>query len=170
MTTWWRQTMGRGLVLLVLSVGACEEPDLSVPTDSQAQAYFADTQGVTVEVGGNVALVTVDQPFQQLRSGGSLWAKVGPYVYLFSDATEQLFKDFGGLAAVRVTTRTGSRQERVATALLARNGLNDLTWRRARNIAGRARLEGTARPSLLEDLVRWGEDHTEFEYSPRWVR
>ena len=156
--------------LLALSAGACQEPDLSLPTTSEAQAYFADTQRVTVEVGGNVAVVTVEQPFQQLRRGGTLWAKVGPYIYLFSGATEQLFQDFDGLAAVRVTTRTGSLKERVATALLARDGLNDLTWRRARNIAGRARLEGTAQPSLLEDLVIWGEDHTEFEYSARWVR
>lgn len=169
MTVGWRQTMGVGLGLLALSVGACEEPDLTVPTDSEAQAYFAETSSVTVEMGGNVLVVNVNQPYQQLRRGGALWARVGPYVYLFSTTTEQLFSDFGGLAGVRVTTRTGSRQERVATALLARNGLNDLTWRRARNIAGRARLEGTKRPSLLEDLVMWGEDHTEFEYSPRWV-
>ena len=89
--------MGGGLGLLALSVGACEQPDLSLPTGAEAQAYFANTQGVTVEVGGNVALVTVDQPFQQLRSGGSLWARVGPYVYLFSDATEQLFRRLGHL-------------------------------------------------------------------------
>lgn len=140
-----------------------------MPTEAQAQAYFAETSGITVEVGGNVVVVNVNQPFQQLRRGGALWARVGPYVYLFSTATEQLFSDFGGLAGVRVTTRTGSRQERVATALLVRNGLNEVRWRRARNIAGRARLEGTKRPSLLEELVQWGEDHTEFEYSSRWV-
>ncbi len=169
MTIRWRQTMGVGLGLLVLSVAACEEPDLTVPTEAQAQAYFAETPGITVEVNGNVVIVKVNQPFQQLSRGGALWARVGPYVYLFTTTTEQLFSDFSGLAGVRVTTRTGSRQERVATALLARNGLNDLTWRRARNIAGRARLDGTERPSLLEDLVLWGEDHTEFEYSPRWV-
>ncbi len=165
----WRQTMGVGLGLLALSLGACEESDLTVPTQAQAQAYFAETPGITVEVGGNVVTVNVNQPFQQLRRGGALWARVGPYVYLFSTSTEQLFSDFGGLAGVRVITRTGSRQERVATALLARNGLNEVTWRRARNIAGHARLEGTKRPSLLEALVQWGEDHTEFEYSARWV-
>ena len=169
MTIRWRQMMGMGFGILALSVAGCEEPDLTVPTESEAQAYFAETPGVTVEVGGNVVVVKVNQPYEQLRRGGALWARVGPYVYLFSTTTEQLFKDFGGLGGVRVTTSTGSRQERVATALLARNGLNELTWRRARNIAGRARLEGTKRPSLLEDLVLWGEDHTEFEYSARWV-
>ena len=169
MTIRWRQMMGMGFGILALSVAGCEERDLTVPTESEAQAYFAETPGVTVEVGGNVVVVKVNQPYEQLRRGGALWARVGPYVYLFSTTTEQLFKDFDGLGGVRVTTSTGSRQERVATALLARNGLNELTWRRARNIAGRARLEGTKRPSLLEDLVLWGEDHTEYEYSARWV-
>ncbi|GMR14276.1 MAG: hypothetical protein BMS9Abin29_2521 [Gemmatimonadota bacterium] len=169
MTIHWGQTLGVGLGLLALSLGGCEKSDLTVPTEAQALAYFAETPGITVEVGGNVLTVKVDQPFQQLRRGGALWARVGPYVYLFTTTTEQLFNDFGGLAGVRVTTRTGSRHEFVATALLARNSLNDLTWRRARNIAGRARLDGTERPSLLEDLVQWGEDHTEFEYSTRWV-
>ena len=165
----WRQTITTGLGVLVLMGAACEQSELVVPTESEAQAYFAETQGITVEVGGNVVVLNVDQPFQQLRRGGSLWARVGPYVYLFSSGTERLFNDFGGLAAVRVNTRTGTRQERVATALLLRDGLNQLTWRRALNISGRARLEGTEQPSLLEELVRWGEDHTEYEYSERYV-
>ncbi len=161
--------MGMGLAFLALSVGGCEEPDVTVRSESLAQAYVAETPGVTGVVGGYVVVVKVNQPYQQLSRGGALWARVGPYVYLFSTTTEQLFKDFGGLGGVRVTTSTGSRRQRVATALLARNGLNELTWRRALNIAGRARLDGTKRPSLLEELVQWGEDHTEFEYSARWV-
>ena len=119
MTIRWRQMMGMGFGILALSVAGCEERDLTVPTESEAQAYFAETPGVTVEVGGNVVVVKVNQPYEQLRRGGALWARVGPYVYLFSTTTEQLFKDFGGLGGVRVTTSTGSRQERVATALLA---------------------------------------------------
>ncbi len=169
MTRRWRHALGAGFGTLALFVTACEGPGLSVPTESEAQAYFAGTSGVTVEISGNVVVVNVNQPFQQVRRGGSLWAKVGPYIYLFSGETERLFTDFSGLAGVRVITRTGVRQEPVATVLLARGALTDVTWRRAKNIAGRARLEGTQRPSLLEDLVRWGEDHTEFEYSARYV-
>ncbi len=169
MTRRWRHALGAGFGTLALFVTACEGPDLSVPTESEAQAYFAGTSGVTVEISGNVVVVNVNQPFQQVRRGGSLWAKVGPYIYLFSDETERLFTDFRGLAGVRVITRTGASRERVATVLLARGALTGVTWRRAKNIAGRARLEGTKRPSLLEELVRWGEDHTEFEYSARYV-
>ena len=53
--------------VFALTVAACEEPDLSVPTELEAQTYFAATHGVTVEVGGNVVVVNANQPFQQLR-------------------------------------------------------------------------------------------------------
>jgi hypothetical protein len=57
----------------------------------------------------------------------------------------------------------------VARALLTRAELTGVLWRRSLNIAGKARRDGTDRPSLLEDLVSWGEDHTDFEYSPRYT-
>jgi hypothetical protein len=119
-------------------------------------------------VAGNVAEITIAQSPQQLRRGGRIWAQVGPYIYLFSEPTVSLFRDYGGLAGVRVVTVVGNTE--VARALLPRTALNDLTWRRALNVAGRARLEGTERVSLLEDLTRFGEDHTEFEYNPRYTR
>jgi hypothetical protein len=59
-----------------------------------------------------------------------------------------------------------SEGSEVARALLARDALNDITWRRARHIAGLARRDGTRRPTLLEELVEWGEDHTEYSYNP----
>ena len=55
-------------------------------------------------------------------------------------------------------------------ALLLRGELSDLLWRRSMNIAGRARRDGTNRMTLLEDLVRWGEDHTTYEYNERYIR
>ena len=58
----------------------------------------------------------------------------------------------------------------VASALLSRGELSDLLWRRSLNIAGQARRDGTNRMTLLEDLVRWGEDHTEYEYNERYTR
>jgi hypothetical protein len=67
-----------------------------------------------------------------------------------------------------ITTAPGGTE--VARSLLLRDELNDLTWRRALNIAGVARRDGTEQPSKLEDLARWGEDHTEYEYNPRYVR
>jgi len=33
-----------------------------------------------------------------------------------------------------------------------------------------ARVGGTRRPVLLEALVEWGEDHTDFEYNTEFMR
>jgi hypothetical protein len=52
--------------------------------------------------------------------------------------------------------------------LLTRDELSGVLWRRSLNIAGQARRDGTERPALLEDLIRWGEEHTEYEYSARY--
>ena len=155
------------LAALVAS-GGCEPPDLSLPTAEDVASYYAYEGRLEVNLSGNVAEITVLQDGQQLRRGGTLWAKVGPYVFLFTEATQNLFADYGGLAGVRVITTAPGGTE-VARALLARDGLNELTWRRALNVAGVARRDGTDRPSRLEALVTWGEDHTEYEYNPRYV-
>ena len=157
-------------LLPVLLATACEPPpDLTLPTAEQAESYYQSVGDLQdVEVNGNVVVVVVRQPAEQLRRGGSLWAKVGPYIYLFSDETQRLFQDFNGLAAVRVITETGNGTT-VANALLARDALTDVLWRRSLNIAGQARRDGTQRITLIEDLIRWGEDHTTFEYNQRYV-
>ena len=98
-----------------------------------------------------------------------MWAKVGPYVYLFTEETESLLREYPGLSGVRVITRTDRDRAEVARAFLHRDSLNELTWRRARNIAGRARTEGTRRPVLLEKLVEWGQEHTEFGYNQEFI-
>ena len=161
-----------GLVLTsigLLGGAACEVSDLPVPSEVEARAHFATSSAMSFRVSGNVLEITVNQPFQQVRRGGTLWAKVGPYIYLFTQETESLLRAYPGLAGVRVITQTSRRDTEVARALLRRSQLNELTWRRAKNISGRARLEGTRRPTFLEDLVEWGEDHTEFEYSSDFV-
>jgi hypothetical protein len=157
-----------GLAVVAVLAAGCEEPDLSVPTEAEVAQYFEATRIHSTSVAGNVAEITVAQSPDQLRRGGRIWAQVGPYIYLFSSPTLSLFQDFGGLAGVRVVTIVGNTE--VARALLPRTALNELTWRRALNVAGRARLEGTDRVSLLEDLTRFGEDLTEFEYNPRYTR
>jgi hypothetical protein len=163
---------GGGIVagfILVPLLGSCEEPDLTVPTAEQVASYYTYEGQLTTEMSGNVVEITIRQPGNQLRRGGTIWAKVGPYIFLFSSPTQQLLQDFGGLAGVRVITTAPGGTE-VARSFLLRDELNDLTWRRALNIAGVARRDGTEQPSKLEDLVRWGEDHTEYEYNPRYVR
>ena len=66
------------------------------------------------------------------------------------------------MSGVRVITHTGRNEAEVARAFLHRDSLNEITWKRARNIAGKARTGGTKRPVLLEELVEWGQAHTEF--------
>lgn len=158
-----------GLLPAALALGACAEEELVVPTAEQVAGYYTSSSITGVDMKGNVAEVTVRQDAAQLRRGGSMWARVGPYVYLFSQSTQDLFRDFNGLAGVRVVTRVGDAE--VARALLARDALNDITWKRALNVNGLARRDGTARPALIEDLIEYGEDHAaEHEYNARFVR
>jgi hypothetical protein len=116
---------------------------------------------------GNVVEVMVQQPAAQLQRGGQLWARVGPYIYLFSPATRAVIDTFAGIAGVRVVTLVGGAE--VARALLVRDRLNEFGWRRARAVLSRALREGTARPTTLQQLVEFGEEHTEFSYSPVYV-
>ena len=157
-------------VSLLLAPLGCEEANFSLPSESEAGAHYASASDLSVRVSGNIVELTVDQPIRQVRRGGSLWAKVGPYIYLFTGETETLLREYPGLSGVRVITRTGGDQKEVARAFLHRDSLNELTWRRARNIAGKARTEGTRRPALLEELVAWGQEHTEFGYSEEFVK
>jgi hypothetical protein len=148
---------------------ACTAPaDRTLPTREQVLSYYQSDRDLEAEITGNVAVLKVAQSPEQLRRGGTLWAKVGPYIFLFSEETRRLLTDFDGLGAVRVITTVGGVE--VANALLAHEELNDVLWARSLNIAGRARLEGTDRMTLLEDLVEWGEARTEFTYNERFTR
>lgn len=150
------------------SLAGCGGPsDLALPKAEDVESYYESQTGLEAELVGNVAVITVAQSPLQLRRGGSLWAKVGPYVYIFTEETYQLLEDYPGLAAVRVVTRVGGAE--VANALLLRDELSGVLWRRSLNIAGQARRDGTGRVTLLEDLVEWGEEHTEFTYNTRYT-
>jgi len=155
-------------LVLLLGPAACEPspPDLVLPDASEVEAYYETERRLEAEVSGNVVEVRVDQPAEHLRRGGTLWAKVGPYVFVFTEATRGLFEDYPGLAAVRVVTRLPDGSE-VARAMLVRDELSDVQWRRALNIAGKARGEGPL--GRLDELVRWGEEHTTFEYNPTYA-
>lgn len=157
-------------VLLALAMAGCaEDTEWPLPSTDEVAEYYSYDGQLQVALNGNVAEVTVTQPAAQLRRGGALWAKVGPYVVLFSEPTFQLLEDHPGVGGVRVITKVAGGPE-VARALLPRNALTGVLWRRTLNIAGKARRDGTRHPTLLEDLVEWGEDHTEFEYNERYTR
>jgi hypothetical protein len=160
-----------GGIALALASGCGPPPDLPVPTAEQVRDFYQIRGNFDVEMNGNVAEVTVTQAADQLRRGGSTWAKSGPYIYLFSEATRDLFDAWPGLAGVRVTTRPASGREMVATAFLRRDTLNPLTWSRALNASGLARRDGSTNPGRMAELVRYGEQIAdEHEYNPRYTR
>ncbi len=155
------------LLAAALVATACNDvaPGEGLPDpDSAAVRYGSGVEG---EIRGNVLQLEV--PFgDELRRGGPIWARGGPYFYLFTGATRDLFEENPQLAGVRVITRTPDGEE-VARATLERGRLREHEWNRARNLAGRAQLEGTERPRLVEQLVFFGEDHTEHEYNEDFV-
>lgn len=143
---------------------ACAGDEGRLPTTNDlAGLYGGDAE---LRLNGNVVDVRVVQDPQQIRHGGALWARVGPYIFLFSPQTKEVFDLYPGVAAVRV--RTFSSNQRLAEAMLRRDELNSVTWREAIQKVADARLEGTRNPGHLDALVRYGEDHTQFEYAARF--
>jgi hypothetical protein len=139
------------------------------PSADEITPYYDGHGGLLgVEMSGNVVELRVRQPYDQLHRGGSLWARVGPFVYLFTPATRQVFRDFPGVAAVRVVTVVADGSE-VARAMLRRDALNDVRWRRSLNILGHALQEGHDNPRRLEELTDWGERYADFSYNPDFV-
>ena len=157
------------LVALTVAVsGGCRgELPPQLPTNSEVRNLYGPTADVLIK--GNVVDVQVVQENAQLRRGGQVWAKVGPYIYLFSPPTQKLFELFPGLAGVRVRTVDESGTW-VADALLRRATLNSVTWKTAMLKSAKARSEGTKRPSYIIDLTRYGEEHTDYKYNPKYVR
>ena len=146
---------------LALAGSACRR-EWTLPTESELREIYG--AGVSARVTGNVAEIVVRQPREHLRRGGSLWARVGPYIYLLSPQTRELFERYPDLAAVRVITRLPDGRE-VARGTLVRDTLPEGLWPRAIELAARARLEGSEHPQRLDDLVRWGERYVRYRYS-----
>lgn len=143
--------------------------DLTLPDIAEVRRIYRENglEG-TISYDGNVVQIRVRQPASQLQRGGSLWARVGPYIYVFNPGTRAVFEAHPGIAAVRAVTLNGAGRE-VARATLLATELSDVLWRRTLNILGHAVNEGTRRPQLLLDLVEWGEQHTTFRYNRRYV-
>ncbi len=159
-----------GAFALLAGLAACGgRKQGELPSLTAARAAYAQSTGVdSVRLNGNVLEYWIRQPPEQLRRGGSLWARVGPYIYLFTPATRQLFDRYDGLAGVRIITQ-GPGGKTVAQALLPRDTMSDVKWRRSLNILGHALQEGTKQPTRLEDLIDWGERNTRFEYNPEFL-
>lgn len=161
------------LFALLLLTAGCDRifpgrADLTLPDEATVQTYY-QRHGFAAEYrySGNVLEVVVQQPADQLRRGGALWARVGPYIYLFTPATRELLERHAGIAGVRVITKVDDVE--VARALLVRDALNELTWGRASIVLSRALEQGTERPSTMDALARFGEEITTHEYNPAYV-
>jgi hypothetical protein len=160
--------LGLGLLIVALTgAGGCEaEPLRELPSEAALDSVYGER--VDISLNGNVVELVVTQDSDQLSRGGSVWAKAGPYIYLFTPQTQELLQAYGGIGGVRVTTLDANGQL-IARALLERGALNSVTWPGAINVAGRARVEGTQRPQTMVNLAEYGEEHTSFEYSQRYV-
>ncbi len=171
---YWNGRLGTALITLTIGLGGCErlgfqQAERLLPDQVEAAGFYQNFEGITaVELSGNVVVLRVKQPTSQLKRGGSLWAQVGPYIYLLSPGTRDLLQAFTGVAAVRVITYTDQDDE-VARAMLVRDTMSEYQWRRSIHLLGLALKEGTTAPSRLTDLVRWGEQYTDFNYSPTYV-
>lgn len=158
-----------GLLIVGSMVPAACRPERS--NDALPPAAVLDTVyggRVDVSLNGNVVEVRVTQDASQLRRGGSVWAKAGPYIYLFTPQTRDLFVNFGGVGGVRVTT-TDASGDLIARAMLERNTLTSITWKKAINTASKARVDATTKPQTMVDLAEYGEEHTSYEYGRKYV-
>jgi hypothetical protein len=161
-------------LVMLTAAGACDriwpqKPDLSLPAIADVRAIYRANGLDRAEIAynGNIVEVRVTQPPDQLRRGGSLWARVGPWIYLLTPGTRKVFQDFAGIAAVRVITTAGRKE--VARATLRNGALSEVLWRRTLNILGHALQEGTRSPARLQELAEWGERYGEYEYSADYV-
>jgi hypothetical protein len=153
-------------------LSACQVPGRSdvppPPAAGELEGHWSYAGGVEVEITGNVARVSVVVDPAPFAGGGDLWAKGFAYLFLFSPGTKDALDAHPGLGGVRVVT-LHPNGDVMSEALLSRGTLNPYTWQRALSIAGQARRDATERPGRMRDLVQWGEDHTEFEYNPRYI-
>lgn len=156
--------------LLVVLLPGCEREgaERPVPAAEELVRHWEYAGPLSVEVSGNVAQISVTIDPADYARGGDLWAKAFPYIFIFSPGTREAFREHPGLGGVRVMTLHPGG-DIMAQALLERGTLAENTWRRALNVAGRARQEGTERPGYMSDLVHFGEDHTDFQYNPSYI-
>ena len=143
--------------------GGTEEPVM--PAAAEVQSLYG--AAVEPEVSGNLVRLRVPMP-TGFERGGTLWARSGPYFYLFTTATRDIFATHPDVAAVEVVAVTEEGEE-VARARLLSSTLNGITWPQAIAYASHAQAEGTQRPVLVDRLVRYAEERTEYTYNPEFI-
>jgi hypothetical protein len=160
------------LLIAAAALSGCDrifpQRDLTLPDLETVRRTYA-SHGLTAEFrySGNVLEMVIEQPVDQIRRGGPLWARVGPYIYVFSPGTRELFDEYVGLAGVRAITVAEGTE--VARALLVRDALNEISWPRSRAILAEALDQGTERPSTMDRLAKFGEQYTDYSYNRQYV-
>lgn len=158
MRSWWMVPM----VLAVL--GGCAGEGTTEPVLPEPEPVAAWFGGSTrVILSGNVLEIRGEMDPDHLRRGGRIWQRSGPYFYLFNVQVRDLLRDYPDLAAVRaVTYGPGGRE--IARAMLYRDRLSAIQWKEALARASLAQTQGTERPRRIEELIYYGEQHTEYAY------
>lgn len=141
--------------------GTSSERGWELPAAEEVAEWFGED--IEVAFDGNVLDIRGTMGPDVLRRGGRIWARGGPYFYLFNVHVQQLLIDYPDIAGVRATTLTEAGEE-IAVVTLLRSDLNEIRWREALARASLAQREGTDNPRLVERLIRFGEDHTEYRY------
>lgn len=143
---------------------SCADQDREwvLPDPEEAAAWFGEDAEATIS--GNVLELRGTMEGDFIRRGGRIWIRSGPYFYLFNVHVQGLLRDYPDLVAVRAITYSADGQE-LARATLHRGELSEYQWREALARASLAQTQGTESPRRVEELIRYGEDHTEFRYS-----
>ncbi len=151
-------------VLWLAGAAGCDSgpATMELPSTSEVTEWYGE--GTSADFNGN--LLEIKGPMQDdyIRRGGRLWARSGPYFFLFNVHVRDLMQNYPDIAAVRVTAVTEAGEE-IAVATLLRDDMNEYRWREALARSSLAQREGTRNPRLVERLITFGEDHTEFRYS-----
>lgn len=160
-----RRRLVLGLAVQVAAFAAgCQDAgqrDWTLPErDSIAEWFGEDTE---VRLNGNVVEIEGEIDPEFLRRGGSLWAHASPYFYLFNVHVRDLVVEYPDVAAVRAIVYRGD--DELARATLRTGEMSAFQWREALARSSRAQREGTEHPRFLSELVSFGEDHTEYEYT-----
>jgi hypothetical protein len=152
-----------GVAVMMIAMNGCEQPDREwvLPDPAEVASWYGE--GTEAHFDGNLLEIrgTIDPEF--LRRGGRLWARSGPYFYLFNVHIYQLLIDYPDIAAVRATALTESGQE-LAVATLPRDEMNEPRWQEAMARVAIAQRDGTDNPRMVDRLIQFGEEHTEFSY------
>jgi hypothetical protein len=154
--------MAAYVVLLAGAGCSTAERERVMPDPSEAAAWFG--QDTEASVSGNVLEIRGTMSDDLIRRGGRIWERSGPYFYLFNVHVQALFRDYPDIAAVRAITYSQDGEE-LARATLHRSELSEIQWREALGRAALAQSQGTESPRRIEDLIRYGEDRTEYRYA-----